>query len=311
MSQDNICSELPIDRTVPEGAWHVPGELISHSDLLVLVSEGKLDSRRIEKHDNCTLVYTEADLRHRTAVADQLLSVLRGSTAKLLYWSKANSLPRGDLCYRRVIPGSKAPRKRHVVCSQCDAPTVRRDYMFGRCIECVTNYPIISWGTYGGMPAKQVSRIPQEERDYTGMEERDKKLLEALDRDMCRRCGDSSRCQPLFAGMCCRCLETGHVKLSSGKYSGEPVMLVASNHEAYDGSDLTREDLRLLTVAREQLDFHHESSEQLCEIGPYMDMTFKEVAREDLSWYKTRPQRNHSLLCYCATEQLIRTGVPR
>lgn len=182
--------------------------------------------------------------------------------------------------------------------------------MFGRCAECVTNYPIITWGAYGGKPAKQVSKIPEEERDYTGMTEQDRELLSRLDRDMCRRCEDVRSAQPLISGVCWCCFQTGHVSLSSGKYSGQPAMLVASKYEDYEGDDLTREDLYLLSVAQYELDYHEESSKQLCEFGPCTGMTFEEVACGDWSWYKSRPRRNLSLLVFCATTQLLKTGVP-
>lgn len=289
----------------------MPDDLMTYEKLCDLASSGKLDTPIIHKLGLRTAVYTDADLRHRTTVADQLMSVLRATArCSLLYWSTSKSLPYGDCAYRRALPTTDKPRKRVVSCLQCNAPTRRKEELFGRCAECVRHYPLLTSGVYEGELAKRVATIPQEDRDYTDMSEQDNKLLAWLDSKMCSRCKHVSTECPLIAGKCWCCFQTGHVSLSSGQYAGEPVMLVASKHEDYDGEDLTPSDRQLLATAQDKLEIYEEARTRTCDTGPQAGMSWEEIARGDWSRFKTHQGRYLSLLVFCATFEMLQSELP-
>lgn len=207
-SDKKVYREIKTEGVLSVGSWHVPGELAPYDKLCEMADAGLLDTPCIERQGDDSLVYTDTDLRHRTAIEEQLITVMKATPQhKYLYWNVSEAQSLGRCYYRRPLPiPTPGNSHRRVRCLQCDAKVRTDGRKLGRCRTCLKYYPTILSGVYNGYPVKNVISIPEAERDYEGMSGQDRLLLKQVEcLEVCSSCSRRTITEATFSGKCRGC----------------------------------------------------------------------------------------------------------
>lgn len=280
------------------------------------------DNSRASNSNYVIIIYTDGDIRKSTGLGNDLLKYIVGNYAQTyIYWKSEEQTRKGTAAtgcvhnYERRIWVPKTIRKRtaKTTCDMCGGGTKNKVERAGLCTECYDPTIIrIKSGNYQGKLFTEVVSIPPKQRVYGRISSDDMKTLSRLDSGYCRKCFNVQSTKQVISDKwpyCLRCFQTGHVKYSSGKYTGTSAMLIGHQYKDYDGKDLSIDDKYLHTLSTQLNNELITNGKTMCTYGPCVGMRWKTIVNTPKfdSYRSDFNGRSCDLVVYCATLEHLST----